>query len=156
MKTLYVSDLDGTLLNPQAELSPSTAEKLNQLIHQGLSFSAATARTWETVQYLLQDVQLSLPLVLMNGVCLFDPVEKNYIHVSTIAREPLERLFCAMEQAGVHGFLYQIQGKRMIVSYEAIDHAAMEEFMEERRRKYNKQFVQTESFRKTAKPWRTT
>ena len=36
MKTLYVSDLDGTLLNQEARLSAYTAETLNLLIEEGL------------------------------------------------------------------------------------------------------------------------
>ena len=36
MKTLYISDLDGTLLNHQAELSTYTVQTLNRLIDQGL------------------------------------------------------------------------------------------------------------------------
>ena len=32
-RTLFVSDMDGTLLNSQSELSPSTIERLNTLIN---------------------------------------------------------------------------------------------------------------------------
>jgi hydroxymethylpyrimidine pyrophosphatase-like HAD family hydrolase len=44
-KTLCISDLDGTLLNKNAELSEYTADALNDLIAKGLRFSVATART---------------------------------------------------------------------------------------------------------------
>ncbi|MBQ5325810.1 MAG: HAD hydrolase family protein, partial [Oscillospiraceae bacterium] len=43
MKTLYISDLDGTLLNSDAEISSFTANALNSLIEKGLLFSYATA-----------------------------------------------------------------------------------------------------------------
>ena len=49
-KSIYISDLDGTLLEPDATLSEETAERLNALIGRGVAFSAATARTWATVQ----------------------------------------------------------------------------------------------------------
>jgi len=45
MKTLYVSDLDGTLLNREPRLSAYTAETLNLLIEEGLPFTYATARS---------------------------------------------------------------------------------------------------------------
>ena len=45
MKTLYVSDLDGTLLNRQSRLSAYTVETLNCLIGEGLPFTYATARS---------------------------------------------------------------------------------------------------------------
>jgi hydroxymethylpyrimidine pyrophosphatase-like HAD family hydrolase len=51
--TLYLSDLDGTLLSPQAALSPFTAETLRRLLRAGLAFSVATARTRESSQLIL-------------------------------------------------------------------------------------------------------
>ena len=44
METLYVSDLDGTLLNKKKEITPKTAEILNRCIQEGMKFSVATAR----------------------------------------------------------------------------------------------------------------
>ena len=43
METLYVSDLDGTLLNKKKEITPKTAEILNRCIREGMKFSVATA-----------------------------------------------------------------------------------------------------------------
>lgn len=45
MKTLYVSDLDGTLLTPEKEISKASADILNHLIRKGLLFTVATARS---------------------------------------------------------------------------------------------------------------
>ena len=44
-KTLFVSDLDGTLLNEKADISDKAADILNDLIENGLNFTFATART---------------------------------------------------------------------------------------------------------------
>ena len=44
MRTLYVSDLDGTLLNRQICLSNNTIQTINQLIAEGMLFTYATAR----------------------------------------------------------------------------------------------------------------
>lgn len=44
MKTLYVSDLDGTLLNSQQQTSSYTNQVINQLVDEGMLFSYATAR----------------------------------------------------------------------------------------------------------------
>ena len=43
-KTLYVSDLDGTLLRRDQTVSPFTAETINTLTARGMLFSYATAR----------------------------------------------------------------------------------------------------------------
>lgn len=41
MKTLYISDLDGTLLNSGAEISEFTQDTLSKLLLQGLNFTIA-------------------------------------------------------------------------------------------------------------------
>ena len=42
---LYISDLDGTLFDPESNLTDITAKKLNSLIEQGMNFTVATARS---------------------------------------------------------------------------------------------------------------
>lgn len=72
MKTLYVSDLDGTLLQPNAKLSDKTVGMLNQAIADGKLFTIATARTPATVADILRDVDMKLPAVVMTGAALWD------------------------------------------------------------------------------------
>lgn len=62
---MYVSDLDGTLLNLQSRVSSFTASALNRLIADGMLFSIATARTPATVVALMDAVEMRLPVVLM-------------------------------------------------------------------------------------------
>lgn len=50
MKTLYVSDLDGTLLRKNETLSPYTIKTINALTSSGMSFSYATARSLNTAK----------------------------------------------------------------------------------------------------------
>lgn len=45
MKTLYVTDLDGTLLNTQNFINPYSIEIINSLVEQGMIFTYATARS---------------------------------------------------------------------------------------------------------------
>jgi hypothetical protein len=45
MKTLYVSDLDGTLLNSQETTTQYTNQVINELVDNGLLFSYATTKS---------------------------------------------------------------------------------------------------------------
>ena len=78
-KTLYISDLDGTLLTPQKELSPRTVEIINRLLDQGMLFSVATARSAATAVELLSPLRLSAPGVLLNGALIYDFAKKEYV-----------------------------------------------------------------------------
>ncbi|TBL75677.1 HAD family hydrolase [Paenibacillus thalictri] len=84
MKTLYVSDLDGTLLNDDKKLEPEAARILNGLIDQGMPFTIATARSIDSVKDIVQGLRLELPVVLMNGVFIYDMqrqlrIQSNYL-----------------------------------------------------------------------------
>lgn len=79
MNVLYVSDLDGTLLNNQQKLDDEAVNILNQLIEQGNHFTVATARSIESVREILKDVHLKLPIILINGVFVYDPIQSQNI-----------------------------------------------------------------------------
>ena len=87
MKTLYISDLDGTLLGPNASLSKRTINILNDLLHKGVLFTIATARSIKSVKYILKDLNITLPMILMNGVCIYDPLKRDYIKVESLSRQ---------------------------------------------------------------------
>ena len=64
---LYISDLDGTLLNDDAKLSKTTIKLLNKAINKNINFTIATARTPATVCDIMKDINLKIPAILMNG-----------------------------------------------------------------------------------------
>ena len=71
-RTLYISDLDGTLLDSNSIVTSHSIENINLLLQKGMLFTIATARTPATVVPLLKQLQLDLPVVLMNGAVLYD------------------------------------------------------------------------------------
>ncbi len=74
MRTLYISDLDGTLLNSNAEISFFTAQTLNELIEKGMLFSFATARSYTTAGQITAGITARFPLILYNGAVIVDNV----------------------------------------------------------------------------------
>lgn len=105
---LYVSDLDGTLLNSDALLNEDVPERLNRLIDKGLCFTVATARTYATVNSIVKDVHLTYPMILMNGVMLYDPVSKSCINAEIIERDSVEYILKGRKKFGVTGFAYAL------------------------------------------------
>ncbi|MDE6517807.1 MAG: HAD family hydrolase [Acetatifactor sp.] len=83
MKTLYISDLDGTLLQSSAKTSEYTNKTLNALIEKGMLFSYATARSYLTACKVTAGLRTDIPLVVYNGAALVDgrdgsPMLKNF------------------------------------------------------------------------------
>ena len=72
MKTLYVSDLDGTLLRSDARTSAYTNSVINRLTAQGMVFSYATARSVITAKKVTEGMSAELPLIVYNGAFVID------------------------------------------------------------------------------------
>lgn len=72
MKTLYVTDLDGTLLRSDERTSDLTNEIINDLVQQGLVFSYATARSYQTSHKVTNGLNASFPLIVYNGAMVVD------------------------------------------------------------------------------------
>ena len=142
MKTLYLSDLDGTLFTPDARISDFTAESINRLVENGLHFSIATARTAVTVRKLLAPLHLKLPVILMNGVCLYDLAASRAVYTETIPAPALHALLDAVHAYGAGGFLYVQSANGVDAFYERVDSPQAAAFMNERRDVYGKKFYQ--------------
>jgi 5-amino-6-(5-phospho-D-ribitylamino)uracil phosphatase len=146
MKTLYISDLDGTLLNRQAELSDFSRDTLNELIRGGLAFSFATARTAASAIKIMQAVDINLPVVLMNGVLIYDWPQQRYSRIEPLGAAAVDIILEALVRFGNNGFLYAIEDGQLTTCYTRLDSQLMVDFYEERRRKYYKSFEQVEDF----------
>ena len=71
-KTLYISDLDGTLLQSDQTVSAFSADTLNGMIRNGLLFSYATARSYATASKVTANLQLQIPVIVFNGTFVID------------------------------------------------------------------------------------
>jgi len=144
--TLYVSDLDGTLLSNDARITDKTLNILNSLIDNGLHFTVATARSIASVKYILKDLKLKLPIILMNGVCIYDPVKKQYINIETFSREDLRLLINLITEYDLKGFMYTIKNEELVTYYEDLNNKALKDFHDERVKNYNKPFNKIDKF----------
>lgn len=146
MKTLYISDLDGTLLQPNVELSDRTVTILNELIKQGMHFTVATARTIASVEPILKDVNIQVPLVLMNGVCIYDLRSRKYLHIEAFSEKSKAILLSVIKEYRLKGFAYAIENDVLSTYYEDISSKPLYDFYKERVDRYNKCFTQVQSF----------
>lgn len=146
VNTVFVSDLDGTLLNKSAVLSDFTVKTLNDCIQSGLKFTIATARTIESVRYIMKDIPLSLPMILMNGVLLFDPLTQKCTQIFFVSKD--DYLFCVdkIRETDAGAFAYTIENNSSLMThYETLKTPYMQEFFDERQQKYHKPFNQVEN-----------
>ncbi|NMB19918.1 MAG: HAD family phosphatase [Firmicutes bacterium] len=106
---LYISDLDGTLLNEKAEVSEKSVAILNDLLEQGLAFTVATARTHLSALPILSGLNLTLPLVLLNGCMLLDPKDGRLIEYTAFSDSAVRALQKAEALSELEGLLLTVQ-----------------------------------------------
>ena len=117
-RTLYVSDMDGTLLNEDSVLSASTVTMLNRIIEQlGGLFTVATARTPATVEPLMRDVQARLPFIVIGGSALWNPVTGSFERTRGIDDETVNAVADVFNRHGLHPFIYRRHGSSLLYTH---------------------------------------
>lgn len=145
---LFITDLDGTLLNKNAEVSEYSRKTIGKLIDSGMNFTAATARTLASAGKILDGIGLRLPVILMNGVLIYDPFLRKYEVVNKLNDCAKASVIQMMRSMKLSAFMYTISHGEMLTYFEKLSNKAMEDFYNERREKYYKSFEQTEDFSK--------
>ena len=107
-RTLFVTDLDGTLLNADSKVSENSVSMLNEAIDAGALVSVATARTPATVCSLLEDIRFRLPLVVMTGAALWDPRTRRYIDTHFHNPQQVRRLLYIYRKHNLPTFIYTL------------------------------------------------
>lgn len=106
--TLYVTDLDGTLLNNGSMVSPRSAEILNDLSDSGALITVATARTPATVVPLMQGTGTRVPYIVMTGAAMYDPLTKSYCAASHIPPCDARTAMSIFNEYGINPFVYRL------------------------------------------------
>lgn len=146
MKTLYVSDLDGTLLSSKRQVSDNTVAILNKVMKQGAYFTVATARTPATVVPLLEGVEMELPVIVMNGSFIYDIKEKKYIYTSQVPFESVRSIIEIVEEEQKQIFVYTLKEDFLTVYYKGFNTPEEEAFYNERKDLKLKKFVQVQNY----------
>ena len=146
MKTLYLTDLDGTLLHSDGSLSVFAKETVNFLSANHVLFTVSTARTYATVIPMFRSVNLRCPLVLMNGVCIYDPLKKQ-----TVLHHPLDRSLGQKAEElfakyGKNPMLYFEKDSTMRVEYKALVNEPQRNYVAQRDHFYNKGFQRVNAY----------
>lgn len=144
---LFVSDLDGTLLNSNKEITKYTKDTLNKLIEDGVNFTVATARTPATVVDMLDGVNIKLPAVMMNGVMLYDINEEKYIDIKDISNSTVNQVLDIFKDDVRCSFIYGIKDDHLNVYYKDLSNTQEEEFFNERCQKKQKTFVKVADYK---------
>ena len=117
MKTLYVSDLDGTLLNSQQQTSAFTNQIIEQYVQKGMLFSYATARSYYSAKPATQGLSAKIPLILYNGAFIIDNVSQELILSNFFTKQEINDLSLFFNQNHFYPIVYALKNKQEKFSY---------------------------------------
>lgn len=106
MKTLYVSDLDGTLLTPEHRISPYSLAVLNRLTERGMPFTYATARSIHSAVLVTEGLRVRLPVIVHNGVFITNPASGRALSSLTFQPEEVALARAVLAEQGVLPLVY--------------------------------------------------
>ncbi|MBU3131358.1 HAD family hydrolase [Clostridium gasigenes] len=148
---LFVSDLDGTLLNTDREISVYSKNELNKLIDRGVNFTIATARTPATVVDILEGLNLKLPITLMNGVLIYNVNARKYIDIKEIEKHLVEDIINIFEEFNKQVFIYAIKNNHLFVYHKELINKYEQKYFDERCNKSLKTFVKVDNYKDALK-----
>ena len=101
MKTLYVSDLDGTLLRSDQRTSEYTNRTVNALVARGMHFSYATARSYLTAGKVTAGMDEAFPVILYNGAFVRDNRTGELLIRNFFRKDEAVRLVRELQESGI-------------------------------------------------------
>lgn len=143
---LFVSDLDGTLLNKSSKVSEKSRMIINDLIEKGVQFTVATARTHATVIELLEGLDIRMPITIMNGVGIYDLKQRKYLEIVDVEKEAVKKTLTIFDELGLEAMVYGIKDDQLSVFYRQMNNHVSTNFYEQRKDKTLKKFEQIEQF----------
>lgn len=105
-KILYVSDLDGTLLQSNQKVSDFTARAINALAEQGMLFSYATARSYITASKAAANITAKIPLVIYNGAFILDNSSGKRLYSNYFSQGEVNEIAALLRQNSIYPMVY--------------------------------------------------
>lgn len=110
--TLYVTDLDGTLLQSCERISDKSCKVINSLVERGMIFSYATARSVHTASKVTFGLNAKFPIIVYNGAFIVDNQTKKRILTNTFSTSESKKIFSILDENGISPLVYSlIDGK---------------------------------------------
>lgn len=131
-KTIYFTDLDGTLLNNKAEISEYSKIHINSFLDLGICLTIATARSYESVKGILGDINFKLPIIEFNGGYITDYNTGEHILINDIEFDLANKVYKIIRESNLDGLISTFDTKDKLYS-NTITSEGMNLFLESRK-----------------------
>ena len=105
-KILYVTDLDGTLLNRNDKINPESAAIINELVARGMLFTYATARSLVSASVVAKGLTPNIPVIVYNGAFILHAATGKVLSQEDFNKEEREAVISTLEKYHITPLVY--------------------------------------------------
>lgn len=105
-KTLYVTDLDGTLLNKRDQISQRSIKIINELVEQGMLFTYATARSLVSASVVTKGLSTKIPVIAYNGAFIIQPSTGEILSQERFSEEEMHVVKMVLDRCQISPLVY--------------------------------------------------
>lgn len=119
--TLFISGLEGMLLDKKEMLNAFSKVELNRMIDDGMKFTISTVRTPAAIIEPMRDVRLSIPVIAMNGAVLYDTQKHAYVRAYVISQDTSQKIYTLIKEANLCFYSNVIIDDMLIIYYDKVE-----------------------------------
>ncbi|MCK5173079.1 MAG: HAD family phosphatase, partial [Planctomycetes bacterium] len=94
--TIYISDMDGTLLRNDGTISAFARQKLTDLLDAGVNITIASARSAVSIRQILAGIPFRLPVIEINGAFVTDFATGEHLIINEMSKPILQEVYSAI------------------------------------------------------------
>ncbi len=117
-RTMFITDLDGTLLNSEDRVNPKSLEIINRLVEDGMLFTYATARSLTSAAVVTRGLQVKAPVIVYNGALIIQPDTKEVLYSLAFSPEEEEIARERFTQMQIQPIVYSYINQKESVSWD--------------------------------------
>lgn len=107
---LIAIDLDGTLLNPQHQVTPRTLEAVQAARQEGIIVTLATARRYLNTSPIADTLGLDIPLILCDGALIMQHPQRRVLHTQPLEAALAQQAVEILVEHGIQPAVHHING----------------------------------------------
>ncbi|MCR8849946.1 Cof-type HAD-IIB family hydrolase [Rossellomorea sp. SC111] len=109
MITFIATDMDGTLLNENQEISEANKQAILDAQQQGIEVVVATGRSYEEARYVIQEAGISCDIVCANGAEVRNK-QGDIIYQAGIESKHAKEIAAVLNETGIYFEIYTDEG----------------------------------------------
>lgn len=114
-RILYVTDLDGTLLNTHDRINHESLAIINDLVKRGMLFTYATARSLVSASVVTQGLSMDIPIIAYNGAFIIHPSTGEILSKESFTREDMKQVIDVLDGSNIYPLVYSyVEGEEKV------------------------------------------